>query len=415
MTTTPLANWEAEQLERSLAKRVRGGFGAFWVAGSRAPTEPPPVPPIILTGGIPDPDSLPVEELIETSTRVLRREGPDALRYGGHQGQTELRAWLAGYLGKQQGLPLTADNFAITNGISGALINVAETFLDEGDVGLVEAPTFPGGAGTMMNCMADIVGVPLDADGLVPQALEETIARLKGEGRRVKLLYTIPNFQNPTGSTLSLERRQAVVDICQRNDVLIAEDDAYGDIRFEGEKPPSLFALAEGRGVLFMGTFSKTMATGLRIGWVLADQRAIDALLRTRFDLGTSPWLQRAILEFCNEGMFERHLAKVNDIYRRKRDAMLASLDERCSRYATWNRPEGGFFLWLTLAESVDPMKLMDAARRTGVAYVPGGAFFLDGGGKHTARLCFSHVREEQIPEAILRLGRALEEAAQGS
>ena len=412
MTTTPLANWEAQQLEPLLSKRVRGGFGAYWVAGARQPSEPPPVPAIQLTGGIPDPDTLPAEELIEASNRVLRREGPEALRYGGHQGYAGLREWLAGLMGQQEGLPLTADNFTITNGISGALINVSETFLDEGEVGLVEAPTFPGGAGTIQNCLADVVGVAVDADGLVPAALEETIARLEGEGRRVKLLYTIPNFQNPTGSTLSLERRKAVVDICRRHNVLIAEDDAYGDIRFEGKKPPTLFALAEGQGAVFMGTFSKTMATGLRIGWVLADQAAIDALLRTRFDLGVSPWVQRTILEFCSAGAIERHLAKVNDVYRSKRDVMLAALDERCSRYASWNRPEGGFFLWLTLAENVDPAKLAEGARRLGVAYVTGAAFHLDGKGRQQIRLAFSHVNEGEIPEAIMRLGRAMEEAA---
>jgi 2-aminoadipate transaminase len=415
MTTTPLRNWEEELLQQSLSKRVRGGWGAYWVAGARQPLEPPPVAPIILTGGIPDPDTLPIEELIDTSNRVLRREGPEALRYGGHQGHTALRDWLAQHYSAQEGLSLAADNFTITNGISGALINVCETFLDEGDVGLVEAPTFPGGAGTIHNCLSDVVGVPVDQDGLIPEALEETIELLEREGRRVKLLYTIPNFQNPTGSTMTLERRRAVVEICQRHGVLIAEDDAYGDIRFEGERLPSLFALAEGRGAVFMGTFSKTMATGLRVGWVLADQLVIDALLRTRFDLGVSPWVQRTILEFCAEGLWDRHVAKMIDVYRRKRDVMVSALAERCGRYATWNQPEGGFFLWLTLGETVDPAALADAARRHGVMYVGGAAFFLDGSGKHSARLAFSHVRDDEIPEAILRLGRALEEAAQGS
>ncbi len=414
MTTTPLDSWEAEQLERSLARRVRTGWGAYWVAGSR-PQEPPPVPPIALTGGIPDPDTLPIEELIETSNRVLRREGADALRYGGHQGYPGLRDWLAQEASRRNDLNLTADNFAITNGISGAMVNVSETFLDEGDVGLAESPTFPGGAGAIQNCLGEVVGVPLDEDGIMPEALAETMERLEGEGRRVKLLYSTPNFQNPTGTTMALERRRAVVEICQRHGVLIVEDDAYGDIRFGGEGLPSLFSLAGGKGAVFLGTFSKTMATGLRVGWVLADQPVIEALLRTRFDLGVSPWLQRTVLEFVSAGLFEPHLAKVNQVYRKKRDVMLAALDERCGRYARWNRPEGGYFLWLTLAETVDPAALAEAARRLGVAYVGGTAFHLDGGGQHTVRLAYSFVREEEIPEAILRLGRALEEAAQNA
>ena len=414
MTTTPLDDWEADQLEKSLSRRVKGGFGAFWVAGSR-PQEPPPVQPIALTGGIPDPDALPIEDLIESSNRVLRREGPEALRYGGHQGSPGLREWLAEETSRREGLALTANNFTITNGISGGLINVAETFLDEGDVGLAESPTFPGGVGAFQNCLSVIDGVPMDTDGILPDALEAVITRHEDEGRRVKLLYSVPNFQNPTGYTMSLERRHAVVDICQRHNVLIAEDDAYGDIRFEGERLPSLFAIARGNGVIFLGSFSKTMATGLRVGWTLAAEPVIDALLQTRFDLGGSPWVHRTILEFASAGLLERHVATVNEIYRRKRDAMLSALEERCSRYASWSRPEGGYFLWLTLAETVDPKALADAARRHGVAYVGGQAFHRDGGGHNSIRLAFSFVKESEIPEAIQRLGRALEEAADGS
>jgi DNA-binding transcriptional MocR family regulator len=404
-------NWESEQLEQSLARRVRSGWGAYWVAGGRQ--EPPPVPPIALTGGIPDPDSLPIEELIAGSERVLRREGPEALRYGGHQGHAGLRDWLAEDAQRRHGLPLTADNFTITNGVSGAMHNVCLTFLDEGDVGLTEVPTFPGGAGAMHTCLAEVVGVPLDGEGLVPGALEETIERLEREGKRVKLLYTTPNFQNPTGTHLPLERRQAAVDICARHGVLIAEDDAYGGITFERDPLPSFFAIAGGKGVIHMGTFSKTVATGLRVGWAMADTPAIDALLRTRFDLGTSPWVQRTMLEFCQAGQFEPHVAKVTAIYRAKRDAMLSALDERCGRYARWSRPDGGYFLWLTLAESVDPARLAEAARRLGVAYVGGAAFYPDRSGQHFIRLAYSYVREDEIPEAILRLERALEEAAQ--
>ena len=179
-------NWEGEQLQEKLARRVGGGWGAYWVAGGQQ--APPPVPPIALTGGIPDPDTLPIEELIETSNTVLRREGADALRYGGHQGHAGLRDWLAEQTSAKEGLALTGDNFVMTNGAAGALVNVCQTFLDEGDVGLAESPTFPGGAGTIQTCLSDVAGVPMDEDGLIPDALDETIQRLKREGRRVKLL-----------------------------------------------------------------------------------------------------------------------------------------------------------------------------------------------------------------------------------
>ena len=405
-------NWEEEQLQKSLAQRAAGGLGAYWVAGRQ---EPPPVPPIVLTGGIPDPETLPIEQLIETSNRVLRESGPEALRYGGQQGYPGLREWLAEEYSRRDGLPLTAENFTITNGISGGLLNVVETFVDPGEVGLTELPTFPSGAGTVQHCMGEAVGVSMDENGLIPEALAETIERLEGEGRRVKVLYTIPNFQNPTGFTLSLERRHEVVEICGRHGVLIMEDDAYGDIRLEGERLPSLYSLAGGKGAVYLGTFSKTVATGLRVGWVLADESIIAALMRTRYDLGTNPWMQRMMVEFVSNGDWERHVQKVIGVYRRKRDMMLAGLDERCSRYASWNRPEGGFFLWLKLADSVDPAVLATAAREQGVAYVGGRAFHYGRGGQDTVRLAFSHVSEQEIPEAILRFGRALEQAAGGA
>jgi DNA-binding transcriptional MocR family regulator len=410
MTAAP-PNWEAEQLEASLARRVRTGWGAYWVARAQ---EPPPIPPIMLTGGIPDPDTLPIEELIEVSNGVLRREGAEALRYGGHQGYDGLRDWLASHYGEREGISLSAENFSITNGVSGAMINVCETFLDEGDVGLSEMPTFPGAAGAIGLCQGEIVGVEVDEEGLIPESLEATISNLRHDGRRVKLLYTVPNWQNPTGTQMTLARRNQVVDICHREGVLIVEDDAYGDIQFEGGRLPSLYAIAGGKGAVFMGTFSKTVATGLRVGWQMADASVIEALLHTRFDLGTSPWLQRALLEFAKEGMLDPHVAKMNDLYRRKRDLLVSALDERCSRYAQWNRPEGGYFLWLTLAPEVDPAALAEAARVEGVAYVGGPSFHLRRGGEQNIRLAFSFVNESEIPESVMRLGRAMERAATG-
>ncbi|MEX1254577.1 MAG: PLP-dependent aminotransferase family protein, partial [Dehalococcoidia bacterium] len=340
--------------------------------------------------------------------------GPDALRYGGHQGYEGLRDWLAQEWGGRDGMALTAANFTITNGVSGALANVCEAFLDEGDIGLIESPTYPGGAGTIRGCLGDTEPVTADNRGIVPNALEETISRLKGEGRRVKLIYTIPTFQNPTGVAMTLERRNAVVEICQRHEVLIVEDDAYGDVRFEGERLPSLFAVAGGEGAVFLGTFSKTVATGLRIGWVLGSEPVIEALVKMRFDMGVSPWPQRVLAEYGSSGMWAKHVAKMNDVYRRKRDTLVQALEERCSRYLTWNTPEGGYFLWLRLSDDVDPAKLGQAAREIGVSFVGGQAFKRDDEGRRYIRLAFSFVNEQEIPEGIMRLGRALEQASGG-
>jgi len=405
-------NWEAEQLEAKLSRRVHAVAGAYWGAGVRQ--EPPPVPPIMLAGGVPDPAFLPIDDLVAVSERVLRREGPEALRYGGPQGFLGLREWLAADAHRREGLSLGPEHFTITNGAAGALANLCDTFLDPGDVAIVEAPTYPGAMRSMRSCHAEVLGVPIggDADGLAPQALEKCLEQLRREGRRPKLLYTMANFQNPAGVTMSLERRREVVELCRRHDVLIVEDDAYGDIRFEGEALPSFFALAGGQGAVRIGTFSKTLATGLRLGWVMAGQPIVDALLRMRFDLGTSPWPQRVVTEYASSGLLAEHVKEVVPIYRRKRDAMLAALDERCSRFARWDVPRGGFFLWLELSEGVDPATLTEAAAQEGVTFVGGRTFFPDGSGARYIRLAYSFVAEAEMAEAVLRLGRAMERAA---
>lgn len=408
---TAAGNWEAEQLAGKLSRRVQAVAGAYWGAGARQ--EPPPVPPITLTGGVPDPDLLPIDDLAAASERVLRREGPDALRYGGPQGFLGLREWLAAEAHARQGLNVGPEHFTITNGAAGGLANVCDAFLNPGDVALVEAPSYPGAMRTVRSCLAEVVGVPIgDGDGLAPEMLEEALERLRREGRRPKLLYTMANYQNPSGACMTLERRQGVVEVCQRYDLLIVEDDAYGDIRFEGEALPSLFALAGGLGAVKIGTFSKTLATGLRLGWVMAAEPIIDALLRMRFDLGTSPWVQRVVAEYAASGLLASHVTEMVTVYRRKRDVMLAALDERCGRYARWNVPQGGFFLWLELAEGVDAATLQEAATQEGVAFVAGRAFFSDGSGSRYVRLAYSFAAEAEIPEAILRLGRCLEQAA---
>lgn len=406
-------NWEAEQLEAKLSGRVHAVAGAYWGAGARA--EPPPVPPIMLAGGVPDPAYLPIEDLVAASERVLRREGAEALRYGGPQGFVGLREWLATEAHRREGVAVGAEHFTVTNGAAGGLANVCDAFLDPGDAAIVEAPTYPGAMRTIRSCRAEVVGVPIrDAHGLAPEALEECLERLRREGRQAKLLYTMANFQNPSGVTMSVERRRGVVELCRRHDVLIVEDDPYGDIRFEGEGLPSFFALAEGEGAVRIGTFSKTLATGLRLGWVMAGQPIIDALLRMRFDLGTSPWVQRVVTEYASSGLLAEHVGEVVAIYRRKRDAMLAALDERCGRFARWDVPSGGFFLWLELTEGVDSAGLAEAAAEEGVACVGGATFFPDGAGDRYVRVAYSFVAEAKISEAVLRLGRAMERAAGG-
>jgi 2-aminoadipate transaminase len=390
---------------------VQAAGAAYW--GADATAEPPPVPPITLTGGVPDPESLPFDDLADVARAVLKQEdGRLALQYGGSQGFLGLREWLAERIGRVEGVSLAPENITITNGSAGALANICETFLDPDDVVIAEAPTYPGAMRTVRAQGARVEAVPVDSEGLRPDALAQTVEALIRRGARPKLVYTIPNFHNPTGATLSLERRRAVLEIARRHRLLIVEDDAYGEIRFEGERVPSFFALSGGDGVLRVGTFSKVLATGLRVGWVAAAQEPIDYLLRMRFDMGTSPWIQRLLTEYVSRGLLDRHLPHVVEIYRRKRDAMAAALEQHCAPYLTWRLPEGGFFLWLEMDRGVQPAALREAAAQEGVAYVSGDTFFEDHSGSQFIRLAYSFVAEREIREAIRRLGRALERAA---
>ena len=397
-------NWEQAQSLRAKAME--------WSPWQMRPDPPDGIVPIMLAGGIPDPASLPVDDLIACNERVLRRESEFALQYGGPQGFDGLRAWLASDINRREVLSLGAENFVLTCGSSGALENVCESLLDPGDVAIVERPAYPGSTRLIMSCLAQIEGVPVDDDGLDCEELEAVITRCKAAGKRVKMLYTIANFQNPAASTMTLERRLRTIEICRRENVLIAQDDAYGALTFGREGIPSLFALAGGDGAVLLGTFSKTLATGLRVGWLMGSREIIDAVTRVRFDMGVSPWASRVLLEFCESGRYDAHVPRVIEIYRRKRDAMLSALDERCAKHARWSSPQGGFFLWLELSEDIDPAKLFETAWEEGVGYVGGKSFFDDGGGAGYIRLCYSNVAEGEIPVAIQRLGRALERSA---
>jgi 2-aminoadipate transaminase len=414
------ANWEEELLTQGLSRRALRVGVAYAGPGSGNDIQRSGTPPIAFTGGIPDPITLPIEELAAASETVLRREGALALEYGGAQGFAGLRDWLAGHWTPIDRTPLTGANFSLTVGSAHALENVCETLLDEDDLVLVESPSFPGSIRAIRSMGCRVEAVYVDQDGLNVDAFEERLRAAEREGRRVKLLYTIPNYHNPTGTTLSLERRHRLLDLCERHNVLIIEDDAYGEIGFEAALPQSLYSLAAGRGVVKIGTFSKTIATGLRTGWIQAAPALINATLATRFDMGLSPFLLRTIAEYASGGRFEAHVEDICALYRRKRGIMLDGLRERCSQLASWQEPQGGFFLWLELADAVDYARLRLYAEEEGVAFGGGPGFFAAGDAGNGAiepsrfvRLAFSYTAEAEITEGVRRLARALERAAQ--
>ena len=268
--------------------------------------------PILLAGGVPDPETLPGDELLACLERALGDTG--SLTYGGALGFEGLREALADRYSLLDGLSLSPGNFIVNNGSSGSIANVCDAFVEPGDVVLVESPTFSGSLRTMRGHLAEIAAVPLHD----PEGVERAISAAEADGRRVKLLYTVADFHNPTGETMPRECREALVELCAERRVLIVEDAAYADIYFGDAPPPSLYGIAGGEGVLRVGTFSKPIATGLRVGWVQAREDFIDALSRVKFDMGSSPLLLRTLADYVGSGGMDAHLAEMRPLYRQK-------------------------------------------------------------------------------------------------
>lgn len=402
MTTT--APWALDALEALMSEPARRMGSGAWAAQ-------PGGNPIRLTGGIPDPNTLPVEQLLEATRVVLAREAAPALEYGGNAGYEGLRELIASRVCAEEGCSMTAENISIVSGSAHGLHNVFETFVNPGDVVVLDSPAWGGAIRTLRPLGAEFASMPWDEDGPIIETLVETLEQVVASGRRPKLIYTIPTFQNPLGVTQTLERRLALLDVAARYRMLIVEDDPYGELRFSGSPVPSLFNLSGGEGVIKCGTFSKVIATGLRVGWLQGQKEYIDATLRMRFDNGTSPFTSRIIAAFIESDGLEPHVERMREVYRAKCDAMLSTLSETCAGKVEWTTPEGGFFVWMTLPESIQLPALMRAANEEGVAVIPGPGFYADGGGQHNVRLCFSNVEEQEIVEAIRRLARAVDRA----
>lgn len=392
---------------RALSTGTATDWGMSWTAV-------PPVPPISLGGGIPDSAALPRDALLRALQRALTAEDSGPLQYGGPMGSEALRAELAARYARERGRPTTADEFMLTNGAAGAIDAVCAAFLDPGDVVITESPTFMGTVRTFRGHQAEVVGVPMDADGLDLDALAQALVAAERDGKRVKLIYTIANFQNPTGVTLSAPRREALLRLAAEHGVFVLDDDAYGDIRFDDEQPPALSALSGGHGVVTVGSFSKSIATGLRVGWVHAAPAFLERVTRMRFDMGNSPLLHAMLSEFIASGEFEAHIGRMRPLYAEKAAALGRWLVEYCEPYLTSVRPRGGFFLWARLHAGLTAEVLQREAFEEGVTFPVGIAFFPDRHdpeGEHI-RLAYSNASLDDLREAAARLGRACERAA---
>jgi 2-aminoadipate transaminase len=363
---------------------------------------------ISLARGVPAPECVPVEELAECARAALHEDGATVLSYGAAGGYAPLRRWIADEHGVS---PLRV---VLTNGSLQGFALLAQVLAGGGERVLVEAPTYDRPLKILGSLGAEVSAVSCDADGLDVDALEAQL-RL---GRRPAFLYLIPTFQNPTGRTLSVERRRRVVELAAEHDLLVLEDDPYGAVRFEGEAPPTLFALGGGERIAYSGSFSKTVAPGIRVGYLVLPERLARAVESAAASTYITPSLlsQATVHEFLRRGHLERNLELVRSLLRARRDALVAALEERLDGTgARWNRPEGGYFLWLDLPRERNARALLHAAEQIGVSFVAGPDFFpWAGGGRSSARLAYSYASPAQLAEAVRRLAGLLAPALSG-
>jgi DNA-binding transcriptional MocR family regulator len=364
---------------------------------------------VSLAGGMPAVDALPLEAVAATVSELVLSRGAVALQYGSAQGDPGLRARICDVMAMEGITDAHPDNVVVTAGSQQALDLLTRVFVDPGDVVVTEGPTYVTAINTFAAYQARIVHVPMDGDGLSPGALAETLGRLAAEGARVKLLYTVPTFQNPGGITLTPTRRAEVLEICRRAGVLVVEDNPYGLLSFTGEPVRAMRADAPDD-VVYLGSFSKTLAPGLRVGWALAPAPVTARLVLAAESaiLSQSMFTQLVVERYLATQPWAEQVKVFRELYRERRDAMLAALAESMPAGATWTRPDGGFFVWLTLPGGVDTRAMLPRAISARVAYVPGAGFYADGSGGSSMRLSFCYPPPERIRDGVGRLGRVV-------
>ena len=359
-------------------------------------------------GGYPDPESFPYEGMIDATKRMIEAEGAAAMTYGEPQGYRPLRELICHKYERFEGFKAEPENIIVANGSGQALALAFSAFIDPGDVLIAEAPTFSGSLNTIRRHGPEILTVPIDDEGIVTAAVRERLQALRAQGRRCKLIYTIVNFQNPAGPSQSLRRRHELIELAHEFETMILEDDAYGELRFEGDTLPPLYALDRGGRVVRAGTLSKILGAGVRIGWLCAPRELITAFQGFLFGGGVNPFMSRVATYYLRDNL-AGHVELLVNVYRAKRDAMLRGLDEVLggTDYRV-SRPEGGFFLWMRLPSGTDTRRLAELAVDSRVQYTPGPAFYANGGGEEFIRLAFSYEPPEKCYEGARLIARAI-------
>jgi 2-aminoadipate transaminase len=371
---------------------------------------------ISFAGGLPAPETFPVDDLKEIALEVLEKDGANALQYSTTEGDTLLRKMLV-EKHNREGLDININNIIITTGSQQALDLIGRIFIDSDDYVLCGLPSYLGGLNAFTAYGAKLKGIPLDENGMNPDELEETIISLRDLDRKIKFIYIIPDFQNPAGITLTEERRIRIIEIAQKYDILIVEDSPYRDIRFSGKSQRMIYQLDNSGRVLTLCTFSKIFAPGFRVGWIIGNPVILDRIVMAKqtADLCTSAFVQKIIARYLEKGLLEKNLGKTISLYSERRNYMIECFNKYMPAGVKWTEPEGGLFLFVTLPEEIDTEKIFKKAIEKNVAFVSGSTFFCNDAGHNTMRINFSFSKPEVIEEGIKRLAAVIEEELPGS
>jgi 2-aminoadipate transaminase len=366
---------------------------------------------ISFAGGLPDPGVFPIKEIAEIIDETLTVEPQLALQYGLTAGNPKLRKALAKWE-RTQGLKLNEENVIITTASQQGLELVSKIFIDPGDTVIVELPSYLGGLNAFTSYRADLVGIPMDDEGMRIDLLRDKLKALSDGGKMPKFIYTVPDFQNPAGVTMSTSRRRQLLELCYEHQRPLVEDTPYRELRFEGKSPPDLLSLDDRGHVISLHTFSKILFPGMRLGWAIGNQEIITKmeLAKQSMDLCTPSFTQAVVRRYIERGLLDQQIKRIIEVYRKKRNTMLTALETYMPKVPGihWTRPEGGLFLWVTLPEGIDTEEMFTAAVERNVAYVIGKAFCADGSGENSMRLNFSFPKEEEITEGIRRLAEVV-------
>ncbi len=369
---------------------------------------------ISLAGGLPDTSTFPPDTFAAVTQRIATESCAKALQYGPTEGLLETRECIAEVMAAE-GMPVDPADLLVTTGGQQVIDLVTKTLIDPGDVVIAEGPTYPGAVPVFSAYEADVVQIDMDAQGMRIDLLESRLDTLEREGRRPKFIYTVPTFQNPGGVTMSLARRRRLVEVAHERELLVLEDNPYGLLRYEGDPLPPLYSLDGGVFVMYLGTFSKILSPGIRLGWAAAPGPVLEKLNlgKQGADLCTSTLSQLMVQAYFERGNWRDYVSSLVEVYRARRDTMLDALAEHFPPQAEWTRPSGGLFVWATLPDFIDTTDLLARALRDNVAFVPGEAAYLDGRGRSSMRLNFSASGEEAIREGIRRIGEVVTEQVQ--